>query len=124
MSELKTYECTVLFDASSNVSVQASSPEDAAAMADELCSGRQNLCHQCSDTLDTGDSVGVLVYLGDKEVADTTWHATQIAELEAARDELLTTLLHIEGAAMDIGCERSAIRDAARAARVKHGGAA
>ncbi len=32
------------------------------------------------------------------------------------RDELLKTLRHIELAAMDISCERAAIRDAARAA--------
>lgn len=37
----------------------------------------------------------------------------------AQRDELLKTLRHIELAAMDISCERAAIRDAARAAIAK-----
>ena len=39
--------------------------------------------------------------------------------LTAQRDELLKTLRHIELAAMDISCERAAIRDAARAAIAK-----
>lgn len=47
-------------------------------------------------------------------VADQLW-----VHLKSQSDELLAALRHIEGAAMDISCERAAIRDAARAAIAK-----
>lgn len=48
--------------------------------------------------------------------AQMVWHAAwkrNVAEVERLR----TALMHIEVAAMDITCERTAIRDAAKAAR-------
>lgn len=44
---------------------------------------------------------------------------SEAEDLRAQRDELLAALLHIEGAAMDVSCERASIRDAARAAIAK-----
>lgn len=46
------------------------------------------------------------------------------ARLIAAAPDLLDTLRHIENASMDIGCPRSALRDAARAAIAKATGCA
>ena len=46
------------------------------------------------------------------------------ARLIAAAPDLLEALIHIEGAAMDIMCERRTIRDAARAAISKATGSA
>lgn len=66
------YSCTVLFDASASVDVEADSAEAAANQAEDKTSGHQSLCHQCSETLDTSDSYGVLVYDEAGElVADT-----------------------------------------------------
>jgi hypothetical protein len=70
---MTTYNCTVIFDASSNVTVEADSPEKAAEIAEELSEGYQHICHQCSDRLDTGDILGVYVCEGDEEVLDTTY---------------------------------------------------
>lgn len=50
--------------------------------------------------------------------------AEELRRLEAANAELLEALRHIEGATMDITCDRRSIREAARAAIAKHGGAA
>jgi hypothetical protein len=70
---MTTYNCTVTFDASSNVTVEADSPEKAAEIAEELSEGNQHICHHCSDCLDTGDILGVHVCEGDEEVLDTTY---------------------------------------------------
>ena len=70
---MTTYNCTVIFDASSNVTVEADSPEKAAEIAEELSEGNQHICHHCSDRLDTGDILGVHVCEGDEEVLDTTY---------------------------------------------------
>lgn len=43
----------------------------------------------------------------------------ELYDVKRQRKELLKTLRHIEWAAMDISCERAAIRDAARAAIAK-----
>ena len=70
---MTTYNCTVIFDASSNVTVEADSPEKAAEIAEELSEGNQHICHHCSDRLDTGDILGVHVCEGDEQVLDTTY---------------------------------------------------
>lgn len=87
MSEVKTYECTVLIDASCGVTVEASSPEEAAELAENAASeqGAGSLCHQCSGHTECGDSYAVIVYDGDKEVLDTD-HRTKM--MEAANSEL------------------------------------
>jgi hypothetical protein len=51
-------------------------------------------------------------------------YAADVAQIVAQRDELLAALRHIEGAAMDITCDRRAIREAARAAIKKATGGA
>ena len=72
---MQKYNCTVIFDASSSVTVEAKTPEDAANLAEEKTAGHQSLCHQCADTLETGDAIGVIVYdeTAQKEVLDTTF---------------------------------------------------
>lgn len=69
------YQCTVIFDASASVEVEADTPEDAAIQAEEMTSGRQHLCHQCSNDLSTGGSIGVHVYNDEctEQLLDTTY---------------------------------------------------
>ena len=73
------YECTVIFDASSSVSVEADTPEEAAQLAEDMVQGNQTLCHQCSNDLNTGDSLGVHVYNEEctEELLDTTYRSPQ-----------------------------------------------
>lgn len=56
------FYCTVIYDASANVSVDAETPEDAAVVAENEKEGCQHLCNQCSNQIDTGGALGVLVY--------------------------------------------------------------
>lgn len=95
MSEVKMYECTVLIDASCGVTVEASSPEEAAELAENLAAekGAGSLCHQCSSHTECGDSYAVIVYDDDKEVLDTDHRSKLLiaaqVELSALREELL-----------------------------------
>ena len=68
------YQCTVIFDASASIEVEAATPEEAAEIAEDETSGYQSLCHQCANTLETGDAVGVLVYNEEStdQLLDTT----------------------------------------------------
>lgn len=93
------YEVTVLFDASSRVTVMAESPEDAADKAEYLTSGNQHLCLQCSNTLETGDAIGCLVYKGDELVAETDWKSQRITGLETANAQLRAELEAVRRAA-------------------------
>ena len=79
------YECTVIFGASAGVTIEADSPEEAADLAEQELAGVAGLCHECSSHLETGDAVGVLVYLGNEMVADTTMHGSAEAELKVAK---------------------------------------
>lgn len=49
--------------------------------------------------------------------SEYAYKAGDFARMRAEVERLRTALMHIEGAAMDINCERTAIRDAAKAAR-------
>jgi hypothetical protein len=82
------YNCTVLFDASSNIEVEANSPQEAAELAEDLTAGNQSLCHQCSDTLDTGDCIGVVVYDEgcDELLIDTRYNDNPRMTLEQSED--------------------------------------
>jgi len=94
VSEVKKYECTVLIDASCGVTVEASSPEEAAELAENAAAeqGAGSLCHQCSDHTECGDSYAVIVYDGGEEVLDTDYRSAQLkaaqSELAALREEL------------------------------------
>lgn len=70
------FYCTVVFDASANVTVEADSPEAAAELAIEQTDGHQRLCHHCSDTLDTGDALGAVVFdeQATKELHDSRYY--------------------------------------------------
>ena len=89
---MKKYYCTVLFDASSNVIVEANTPEEAVEKAEYRTEGNQRLCHQCAETLDTGDITGVLVHdeNAEEELLDTryqpqrTWVGLTDEEIDAA----------------------------------------
>lgn len=76
------YNCTVIFDASSTINVKADSPEEAAMLAEDMTSGNQTLCHQCSNTLETGDAIGVHVYDEDstEHFLDTTHRGQPAAQ--------------------------------------------
>ncbi len=92
---MKTFDCTVLVDASYGYSVQAENAEDASNMAELQASedGVGHLCHQCSDRLTTGDIYAVLVHdESGKEVYSTDFRDLQLAELRAAATELLQAL--------------------------------
>lgn len=82
------YNCAVIFDASSTVIVEAVTPEEAAEIAQDQAEGNQHLCHQCSDTLETGDAIGVHVYdeACTKQLLDTTYQppAAQLAPVQGA----------------------------------------
>lgn len=83
------YTCTILFDASASVEVDAETPEAAAEKAlDER--GHVTICHQCSEELEIGDACGVMVYDNDAttQALDTTWAGQRIAKLEARIREL------------------------------------
>ena len=110
--EVKTqqsYSVTLIYDASRSVDVNAASADEAEAKANDLI-GRPSICHQCSDEIDLGDAIGAMVYLGDKEVLDSTpsgLNASEaktlradLAKLQAQHDELLKALSYIKGLAM------------------------
>ena len=76
------YNVTVLIDASTSVSVEAESPQEAVELAEKAASekGAGDLCHQCTDHTEAGDFIGAFVYdKDDNEVLDTT----RTGELEA-----------------------------------------
>ena len=87
---MKSYNCTVLYDASTGDAFEAESPEAAADMAKEQMGSSPSLCHQCSSHVEIGDSMGVIVYDNEtNEVAlDTTYHAQEIERLKARIAEL------------------------------------
>ena len=76
---MSKYYCTVIFDASSTVVVEADTPEEAAEIAEDETSGNQHLCHQCANTLETGDSIGVHVHNEEctEQLLDTTYRPPQ-----------------------------------------------
>lgn len=76
---MNKYNCTVIFDASSTVIVEAETPEEAAQIAEDEASGNQHLCHQCANTLETGDAIGVHVYdeACTEHLLDTTYRPPQ-----------------------------------------------
>ena len=79
---MNKYTCTVIFDAASTVIVEAETPEKAAQIAEEKAEGDQHLCHQCANTLETGDSIGVHVYNEEctERLLDTIYHPPQPAQ--------------------------------------------
>lgn len=99
------YHCTVLFDASVNVSVEADTPEDAADQAENEAQGRQNLCHQCANELDTGDSIGVFVYNEEctEELLDTRYKPqhTWVGLTDEEQRTIVTNNRSSSGAMMD-----------------------
>ena len=76
---MNKYNCTVIFDASASVEVEAETPEQAAELALEMAEGDQHLCHQCSRSLNTGDAIGAIVYDEEctQELLDTTYQPPQ-----------------------------------------------
>lgn len=108
MSELKKYECTVLIDASCGVTVEASSPEEAAELAENAAAeqGAGRLCHQCSNHTECGDSYAVIVYEDDKEILDTDHRSKLLAEaqsqLAALREELASTKTSLEAVTLNL----------------------
>lgn len=90
---MNKYNCTVIFDASVNVTIEADTPEDAADQAENETQGRQNLCHQCSNELDTGESIGVLVYNDEytDELLDTRYNPqrTWVGLTDVERHEIM-----------------------------------
>lgn len=96
--EKKQYECTVLLDASNGQTVFANSPEEAAELAQDAAmeDGAGSLCHYCSRHTDTGDIYGVVVYEGDNEVLNTTYHAEREKSLQGKIDALQLRLNAVE----------------------------
>mgnify|MGYP000042920655 CR=1 FL=1 len=92
------YNCTVIFDASSTVTVEADTPEEAAEIAQDQAEGNQHLCHQCSDTLETGDAIGVHVYdeACTEHLLDTTYQPPQ-PKREPLTDEQIVAGLEAAG---------------------------
>lgn len=100
---MSKYYCTVLFDASKNVEVEASTPEEAANIAEEKV-GHASLCHQCSRELDVGDPLGVHVWDGAEQRFDSTYNGATVERLTQQRDELLKALdgmLQVYGGGVD-----------------------
>ena len=89
---MNDYNVTVIFDASTNTTVKADSPQEAAEAAEDKMHGRQHLCHQCAHELDTGDATGCHVYVGDKLVLDTT----RAGELEEEVKQLEAEVLRLK----------------------------
>ena len=89
---MKTFSCAVLIDASKSEDIEAETPHDAADKAMEKL-GWVTLCHQCSNKVETGDALGVVVCDKDgTELLDTTFNGECIAALEKQRDKLLTAI--------------------------------
>lgn len=94
MDDVKTYECTVLIDASSSANVKAKSPEEAAELAENevVERGAGSLCHQCSNHTEVGDVYAVVVYENGEEVLDTDFRSIRLkdalAREAALREEL------------------------------------
>lgn len=84
---MSRYECTLLYDASNGVNVEAESVEEAIERAYKKAP-HVGLCHECSGELDVGDLIGMIVYHDGKEVADTSYGAVQLQAMTAERDAL------------------------------------
>ncbi|QIQ63877.1 hypothetical protein Epa17_00151 [Pseudomonas phage Epa17] len=81
---MKTYEASVLFDASlaGSLSVEANSVQEAIhLLEDKVGYHSPTLCYQCAGHLDLGDMTGMVVYCEDEEVADTTYAGEVIRTL-------------------------------------------
>ena len=111
---MNKYNCTVIFDASSTVFVEAKTPEEAAQIAEDKTYGNQHLCHQCADTLETGDCIGVHVYDEDftQQLLDTTCHSQPRKPLT---DEEIEACLH------HVDDDGIGLFDFARAIEAAHG---
>lgn len=76
------YNCSVIYDAAQYLQIEADTPEDASEKAMGECSA--SICHQCADSLELGDALGVMVSSDEGEGRlDTTWSAEEIARLKA-----------------------------------------
>lgn len=96
--EKKLYTCTILLDASNGQTVVASSPEEAAGLAQDAAieDGAGSLCHYCSRHTDVGDIYGVVVYDDDNEVLNTVYHAEREKSLQGKIDALQQRLNAVE----------------------------
>lgn len=91
----KTYEATALYDASAagSFTVEAESLEQAIdLLSDKVAEHSASLCHQCSDSLNLGDMIGLLIYCDGKPVADTTYSGESIEALQAELNRLKQTI--------------------------------
>lgn len=77
----KTYDVTLIFDASKSVSVQATSVEEAIYLASDKVD-TPSLCHHCSYEIDFGYCTHEIVYLDGEEVEDTDYRVKTISELK------------------------------------------
>lgn len=98
---MNKYNCIVIFDASSTVSVEAETPEAAAQIAENIeniVQENQHLCYQFANTFETGDSIGVYVYDKDYEqkLLDTTYRSQSRAWVGLTDEEIKTATDHIE----------------------------
>ena len=86
------YEVAVPFDACRYVIVEADSPEEAAEKAENEA-GHVSICHQCTDEIEIGDSIGAYVSEdGGGQVLDTTNSGREIERLKARIAELEAAL--------------------------------
>lgn len=104
---MSLYYCTVLIDASVNMTIEADSPEDAAEKAENSEAGNPRLCHQCSSDVELGEPVGVYVFdeAAENQLADTTPSAEEIAALKARVEELTDALQFVERWAVHHGAK-------------------
>jgi hypothetical protein len=84
------YNCSVLYDAAQYLTIEADTLEEASEKA--MAQSSVGLCHQCSDELEVGDALGVMVSSDsgsdDEDRLDTTWSGEEIARLKAEVERL------------------------------------
>ena len=93
MSEKREYSVVVLIDAMNTVKVVATSPEEAAEMAEDMDEANVTLCHSCSRLVEVADPIGCHVYdvAQDKLVLNTSLPAQQLEKATALLHRLITT---------------------------------
>lgn len=91
MTHKHNYRVTFIHDACNSVEVQATTPDEAMALAWNE-QGGVTLCHQCSDELEMGDPIRIVgvenTDTGESTDGEPTLEEKQLAKLQALWSEV------------------------------------